>query len=155
MFRTKVTMSLLEVTLASYSPSILFLTSRSSWGGWKWFQMISHFWKPWVWHQKQVFRMVRTKVKILLLVRRQPLSPTSVILFFTSRSSWGSWKWSQMIFHFQKTLNHGFDTKNKYRTKVTKLHEVIFGLQQSLHPVLCLQVELRLMEMVPNDFPFP
>ena len=43
-----------------------------------------------------------------------------------------------------------------FRTKVTiSILEVILGLLQPLHPVLELRVELRLMEMVPNDFPFP
>ena len=43
-----------------------------------------------------------------------------------------------------------------FRTKVTiSILEVILGLLQPLHPVLELWVELRLMEMVPNDFPFP
>ena len=43
-----------------------------------------------------------------------------------------------------------------FRTKVTiSLLEVILGLLQPLYPVLDLQVDLRLMNMVPNDFPWP
>ena len=43
-----------------------------------------------------------------------------------------------------------------FRTKVTiSLLEVVVGLLQLLHPVLDLQVDLRLMNMVPNDVPWP
>ena len=43
-----------------------------------------------------------------------------------------------------------------FRTKVTiSLLEAGRGLLQPLHPVLNLQVDLRLMKMVPNDFPWP
>ena len=90
----------LKLSLASYSPSTIFLTFRSIWGSWKWSQMIYHGPKHWVWHQKQVCSMFRTKVTISLL-------------------------------------------------------EVVLGLLQLLHPVLDLQVYLRLMNKVPNDFPWP
>ena len=41
-----------------------------------------------------------------------------------------------------------------FRTKVTiSLLEVILGLLQPLHPVLDLQLELRLMKRIPNDLP--
>ena len=40
------------------------------------------------------------------------------------------------------------------RTKVTiSLHEVVLGLLQILHPVLGLQIDLRLLKMVSNDSP--
>ena len=43
-----------------------------------------------------------------------------------------------------------------FRTKVTiSLLEVGLGLLQPLHPVLDLQVDQRLMKMVPNDSPWP
>ena len=35
------------------------------------------------------------------------------------------------------------------------LHEVILDLLQPLQPILDLQVNLRLLEMVPNDSPYP
>ena len=37
----------------------------------------------------------------------------------------------------------------------TTLPEVVLGFLQPLHPVLDLQVDLRLLKMVPNDFPYP
>ena len=42
--------------------------------------------------------------------------------------------------------------QEKGGTKVTILS---LGLLQPLHPVLDLQVSLRLLKMVPNDFPWP
>ena len=42
------------------------------------------------------------------------------------------------------------------RTKFTiSLHEVVLGLLQPLHPVIKLQIELRLLKMVPNDSLYP
>ena len=42
-----------------------------------------------------------------------------------------------------------------FRTKVTiSLLEVVLGLVQPLHPVLHLQINLRLTKMVPNDSPY-
>ena len=44
----------------------------------------------------------------------------------------------------------------RLRTKFTiSLLEVILGLLQPLHLVLDLQVGVRLLKMVPNDFPWP
>ena len=52
--------------------------------------------------------------------------------------------------------NIGFDTKNHSPTKVTiSLLEVVLGLLQPLDPVLDLQIDLRLLKMVPNDSPYP
>ena len=43
-----------------------------------------------------------------------------------------------------------------FRTKVTiSLLELVFGLLQPLHHVLDLWVDLRFLNMVPNDFPCP
>ena len=43
-----------------------------------------------------------------------------------------------------------------FRTKVTKsLFEVVLGLKQPLYPVLDLQIDLKLLKMVPNDSPYP
>ena len=43
-----------------------------------------------------------------------------------------------------------------FRTKVTiSLLEVIIGLLQPLPPVLNLQIDLRLLKMVLNGFPYP
>jgi len=43
-----------------------------------------------------------------------------------------------------------------FRTKVTiSLLEVVIGLLQPLHPVLDLQIDLRLLKMVLNGFPYP
>ena len=42
------------------------------------------------------------------------------------------------------------------RTKVTiSLHEVVLGLLQTFHPVLGLQIDLRLLKIVSNDSPYP
>ena len=44
----------------------------------------------------------------------------------------------------------------KFRTKVTiLLFEVILSLLQPLRPFLDLQIDLRLLKMVPNDSPYP
>ena len=56
--------------------------------------------------------------------------------------------------------NIGFDARNHspsmLRTKVTiSLLEVVLGLLQPLDPVLDLQVGVRLLKMVPKDFPLP
>ncbi len=55
---------------------------------------------------------------------------------------------------------HGFRSQNQVSrrlgTKFTvSLLEVVLGLLQHLHPVLDLQVGVRLLKMVPNDFPWP
>jgi len=43
-----------------------------------------------------------------------------------------------------------------FRTKVTKsLFEVVLGLKQPLYPVLDLQIDLKLLKMVPNYSPYP
>ena len=48
--------------------------------------------------------------------------------------------------------NIAFDSKNMFRTKVTiSLLEVVLGLLQTLHSVLDLKFDLRLLKMVPND----
>jgi len=49
--------------------------------------------------------------------------------------------------------NMGIETKIK--SIALSLLEVILGQLQPLHPVPDLQVGLRLMKMVPNDFPWP
>ena len=41
------------------------------------------------------------------------------------------------------------------KTVTVSLLEVVLGLLQPLHPVLDLQVGVRLLKMVPNDFPWP
>ena len=44
----------------------------------------------------------------------------------------------------------------RLRTKFTvSLLEVVLGLLQLLHPVLDLEVGVRLLKMVPNDLPWP
>ena len=43
-----------------------------------------------------------------------------------------------------------------FRNKVTiSLREVVLGLLQPLHPVLCIQINLRLVKMIPNDSSCP
>ena len=43
-----------------------------------------------------------------------------------------------------------------FTTKLTiSLLEVVLGRLQPLYPVLDLQINLRLLKMVPNDFPYP
>ena len=55
------------------------------------------------------------------------------------------------------TQNLGYDTKIKCLACSTAelLHEVILDLLQPLQPIIDLQVNLRLLEMVPNDYPYP
>ena len=66
-------------------------------------QMISHAKKPWVWQQKQVSTMFRTKVTIslleVLLGLLQHLHPVLDI-----QVNLDSWRWSPMIFHIQKPV---------------------------------------------------
>ena len=38
---------------------------------------------------------------------------------------------------------------------ISSLHEAILGLLPTPHPVLDIQIELRLLKMVPNDSPWP
>ena len=50
---------------------------------------------------------------------------------------------------------HQKQPSSMFRTKVTiSLQEVILGLLQPLHPVLDLQINMRIVKMVPNDFPY-
>ena len=43
-----------------------------------------------------------------------------------------------------------------FKTKVTiSLLKVALGVLQPLHPVLDLQINLRLVKIVPNDSPYP
>ena len=82
-------------------------------------------------------------------------SPSTQFLAF--RSIWGFLKWSQMIPHIPK---HWFSNQNHVcgmlRSWVRiSLLEVLLDLLQPLHPVLGLQVDLRLLKMVPNDSPYP
>ena len=110
--------------------------------------------------QKRVsFSMAQTKIKSLALSLLTSslacYSPSN--LFLSIRWVWGFWKWSQMISYGPK---HGFSHQNQFsrrlRTKVkVSLLEVVLGLLQPLHPVPDLQVGLRLMKMVPNDFSWP
>ena len=70
--------------------------------------------------------------------------------------SW-AWQCSQMVSHNQKPegWNQNY-VSSMNRTKVTiSLHEVILGLLQTLHPVLGLQIDLRLLKIVSNDSPYP
>ena len=106
---------------------------------------------------KKTFSTIfRTKVTIsclqVVLGLLQHLDPVLDL-----QSIWGSWNWSQMI---PPTLKHWYDTKimsqARSKTKVTiSLHEVVLGLQQTLHPVLDLQIDMRLLKMVSNDSPYP
>ena len=50
----------------SYIP---FLTFRSTWGLWKWFQMLSHSPKHVPWHQNDVSSLTRRKVTDLVILR--------------------------------------------------------------------------------------
>ena len=62
-----------------------------------------------------------------------------------------------MISHGPKhVFRHQNQVSRRLGTTFTvSLLDVILGLLQSLHPVLDLQVGLRLLKMVPNDFPWP
>ena len=67
----------LKSSLASYSPSTLFLTFRWVWDFWKWFQMISHGQKHGSRSQIQVSRRLRTKFTVSLLEVVHGLLPAS------------------------------------------------------------------------------
>ena len=77
-------------------------------------------------------------------------------LFLTFRSSWGSQKWSHMIPHVKKhEVWHQNQVSSMFRTKlIISLLEDVLGLLQSLNPVLDLQNDLRLTQMVPYDSPW-
>ena len=66
MFRTKVTISLLEVVLGLVQPLHPVLDLQIHLRLLKWSQMIPHTQKHWVQHQNQVSSMFRTKVTISL-----------------------------------------------------------------------------------------
>ena len=78
-------------------------------------------------------------------------SPSTQFLAF--RSIWGFWKWSQMIPHIPK---HWFCHQNHVSSMLRSwvrisLLEVLLDLLQPLHPVLGLQVDLRLLNIVSKD----
>jgi len=55
-----------------------------------------------------------------------------------------------------KIIGSGSQNQVSRRTNFTvSLLEVVLGLLQPLHPVLDLQVGVRLLKMVPKDFPWP
>ena len=62
-----------------------------------------------------------------------------------------------MISHGQKLGSRSqIQVSRRLRTKFTfSLFEVVLGLLQLLQPVLDLEVGVRLLKMVPNDFPWP
>ena len=50
----------------------------------------------------------------------------------------------------------GLEKKQVSRMLLTELlHEVLLDLLQPVQPVLVVQVNLRLLEVVPNDSPYP
>ena len=100
MFRTKVTISLLEVVLGLLQPLHPVLDLQINLRFLKLVSNDSPKPKTLVWYQNYASSMIRTKVKI-------------------------------------------------------SLHEVVLGLLQTLHPVLGLQIDLRLLRMVSNDSPYP
>jgi len=75
--------------------------------------------------------------------------------------------WHMLInfcFHVFQMISHGpkhwfrsqDQVSRRFRSKFTvSLLEVVLGLLQPLHPVLDLQVGVRLLKMVPNDFLLP
>ena len=60
-------------------------------------------------------------------------------------------------YSWPKTLDLSPKTfSTMFRTKVTiSCLQVVLGLLQPLDPVLDLQINLRLLKMVPNDFSYP
>ena len=62
-----------------------------------------------------------------------------------------------MIPHAQKPgVRHENQVSSIIKSKVRNLHlEVGLDLLQPLQPILDLQVNLRVLEMVPNDLPYP
>ena len=56
----------------------------------------------------------------------------------------------------ERRHRHQKQVSSMCRTRVTiSLLEVVLGLLQPLHHFLDLQVDLRLIKMVPNDLPWP
>ena len=82
-------------------------------------------------------------------------SYTQYTLFLTFRLIWVSWKCSQMISHVKK---HWVWRQNQVcslfnaQVSISPL-EVVLGLIQPLLPVLDFQIDLRLLNMVPNVSP--
>ena len=78
------------------------------------------------------------------------VSPSTQFLAFSS--VWGFWKWSQMIPHTPNQNQNHVSSIIRSWIRISLL-EVLLDLLQPLHPVLGLQVDLRLLKMVPNESP--
>ena len=78
-------------------------------------------------------------------------SPSTQFLAF--RSIWGLWNWFQMIPHARKHwICHQNHVSSMLRSWVRISHlEVLLDLLQPVHSVLGIQVDLRLLKLVPND----
>ena len=138
----------------------------SAWGSWKLPQRIPHHPKHGFWPQNHVFSMFRSwitpQVRLSLLeVILDPLQPLHPILDCQvdlrllkmvpndspSPKTWGltpePWPW-----HIQKL---SYSPSYSFTSWSPPWPPTV----QSLHPVLHLQVNLRLTKMVPNDSPYP
>ena len=78
-------------------------------------------------------------------------------LFMAFKSIWGLWKLSQMIAYAQK---HSFEHQNHVSSMLRSwvrisLLEVLLDLLQPLHRICGLQVNLRCLKMISNDFLCP
>ena len=129
--------------------------------------IIFHWWKMTLEDDPKWFPIPKnlgldTKIKSLAISKPKlwPLycmkwSLTSFSLFLTFGSIWGFWKWSQMVPHTPKPWSRHQNQVSSYlQTKVmaTLLYKVVLDL---LQPFLDLQVNLRVLKMVPNDSPCP
>ena len=79
------------------------------------------------------------------LTSYSPFSP-----FWTSRSIWGFWQWSQMIYHTQKPgVRHQNQVSSMSRSKVTDF-TILSILRQIFHFRAHIEVQFLLVKNAPN-----
>ena len=140
----------------SYIPFFTSPLGARFWGSWNWLQMISLITlgqKHWT---KKTFYHVRNQSDNFM-PSSCPWSPTAprpcswppINLRFL-KLVWNDSPNRKTLVWYQNYVS------STIRTKVTiSLHEVVLGLLQTLHPVLGLQIDLRLLKIVSNDSPYP
>ena len=152
MFRTKVTISCLQVVLGLLQPLDPVLDLQINL---RLLNMVPNdFSYPKTWGNTKIKSLASSEPKLQFHSLKSSLASNTSTLFLTLNLILGSWKWSQMIPHTQKHMDrHQKQVSSMFRSKVTvSLLEDVLGLLQPLHPVLVLQGSLK---MVPNDSPWP
>ena len=140
----------------SYIPFFTSPLGARFWGSWKWLQMISLITlgqKHWTKKHSTIFRTKVTmsclQVVLGLLQHLCPVLDLQINLRFL-KLVWNDSPNPKTLVWYQNYVS------STIRTKVTiSLHEVVLGLLQTLHPVLGLQIDLRLLKIVSNDSPYP